>query len=556
MKSTPRHLVLSALPERTASVDVRFDDVRIWSIDVRDVDTPAEVEWPESLLPRLTGSTVVSVHDSETGALLSEAEVAFNQAPHRTVVVDDTGTPLVVNKWGRLGVAIDAMGAEVQALIVERSAILIEQLRELRLRPFVVGGTLLGAVRDGRLLPHDDDADLAYLSRHTHPVDVAIEAFRIGHALAELGYEVKRHSATHMQLIFRDEDRKAVVHYIDVFAAFFSDDGIINQPFHVRGEMTQSQMLPFSEVTITGVVFPAPADTDRWLTINYDENWRTPIPGFVLETPENTRRRFDSWFGAFNFQRDFWDAHYSSTAAATYAAVDAQWELGREWLLATARQTPSAVVLDLGSGAGALTRALNSALAESRVIGLDYSSEAFRRASSFATSAADFGEAPASGGTPEYAHVNLYRAQSLAIPLELGISGSFDVVANHTLEQIGHLARGYAWRLMRMALRSGGRAAFTFHSRHARDVTIDDPTGWHLEEAALVEEAETYGLIVEFDAIHEPLPKLTTGAIETMPLARAETFARRSRRPIGAHVRLASEHAPNPSPASTIGGSA
>ncbi|TDP89859.1 LicD family protein [Leucobacter luti] len=519
VSATPLLLIVDEISAGTASIDICFDGARVWSIDVRDEDPaggPHRFAWPQALQPFLTGRTRLSVHDSGSSVELAASETMFDDEAGRTRVTDEVGAPLVINKWGRLGVALEALGEEVQELILERSARLIALLEGLGLRPFVVGGTLLGAVRTGKLLPHDDDADIAYLSEHDSPADVAVEAFRVGSQLVAAGYELRRHSATHMQLLFRD-DSGAVEHYIDVFAAFFTTDGKINQPFHVRGDMRRDELLPFGSVEINRLQFPAPADPARWLTVNYDANWRTPIPGYVLETPVATRRRFENWFGSFNLHREFWDERFAHGAVR---GGDPQWASGAAWLLAEVAAFSSSTLVDLGCGDGVLTRALAAAHPGPNALGLDYSDVGLHVSRAGAMN----------DDSVTFAHTNFYRLTALAAPRANGVSGPFDAVANHLFEQLGHRGREQGWRLLRMALRSGGSARFTFNAHHAPDVHFDDPTGWHLTEGELSAEAASYGLRVEF----VPLP------------VTAPSFA--ERRPIGARVHLGSHATPTSRP--------
>lgn len=501
---TRRALTLPELPAEVRSVDVCFGEDRVWSIDLnalprglRGLLRGPGVPWPGALRPYLRGGTTVILRESGSGRELARSAARFSDEHRTTRVVDGSGSPLAVNKWGRLGRTLGDGGSGMQERILARTEELVGRLEEFGLRPFIVGGTLLGAVRDGALLPHDDDADVAYLSKHTDPADVAREGLQVARRLEALGYEVVRHSAAHLQLYFRDE-AGAVDHYVDVFAAFFTTDPgdvdaggrsavRINQPFHVRGTMRREQMLPFGRATIGEHAFPAPADTERWLTINYDANWRTPIPGYRLVTPPETRRRFENWFGFFNSGRDFWNEHH---AAAGLASGEA-WATGATWILAQLPGLDSPWCIDLGCGSGALSLELASAAdgGRRRVIAVDYSRPALELAAERA--------AAAHAASLTTMRANLLQIDALGVPLRAGIAGPFDVVANHVLDQADPQARPQALRVVRMALRSGGSAVATLYAKRDPARSDGEPSNGFWAPGALADAAAELGLGIE-----------------------------------------------------------
>lgn len=480
------------VPAEVASVDIRLNGNRAWSIDlVSDTSTrdAREHAWPAPLRPFLEGTARVEVVDSSSGRQLWSTDVRFGSSDEPVAVVDALGRHVALNKWGRLGKTFDGADEGLQERLLDRTDALVDLLTDLGHKPFVVGGTLLGAVRSGRILPHDDDADLAYLSDLQHPADLAVENARIAHELTARGYEIVRHSNAHLQITFRREDG-LVDGYVDIFTAFFTPDGQINQPFHVRGPMPRESMVPFSTVTLEGRTYPAPAVPEDWLVVNYDENWRTPLPGYKLRTPRATARRFRNWFGSYNFQRDFWEERYlydpTSDRETDLRGADAMLE----------RTAPGDLVVDLGCGTGVVARHL--AAHGRRVVGVDYAESALVRARRLTDDTL--------GERITWLRRNLIDTRETAdlIALLAREERPVHLLANHVLERLGHHGRATAWRVVRQFVRAGGEVLVLVDTEHAPDVSFRDPTTWHLPLEEISGEIGPLGLRLE-------APRMLTG---------------------------------------------
>ena len=158
------------------------------------------------------------------------------------------------------------------------------------------------------MIGNDSDADLGYVSHHTHPVDVIRESFRIQRQLVDLGYRITRYSALAFKVDVEEGD--GMVRGLDVFGGFLMDGrlhlmGEIGEPFE------ESWIYPLGTTTLEGRTFPAPADTDRVLAAMYGASWRVPDPACHFDPPATTVRRLNGWFRGLRVGRAKWDRVYS-----------------------------------------------------------------------------------------------------------------------------------------------------------------------------------------------------------------------------------------------------
>ncbi|MBV9830883.1 MAG: hypothetical protein JOZ82_04750, partial [Marmoricola sp.] len=169
-------------------VDVLFDGRRIWSFwTVRDAKDGV-VPWPPMLKGYLNGTTQLSVVEHVSGTVVHEAEVHLGRGSSRIAVVDPDGRPLGIDKSNRITTTFDTRDTTQTKPLLDSTERLLAVLHDAGVDAFPAYGTLLGAIREQDFIGHDSDVDLGYVSRHTHPLDVVRESFRLQRTLRDQGF--------------------------------------------------------------------------------------------------------------------------------------------------------------------------------------------------------------------------------------------------------------------------------------------------------------------------------------------------------------------------------
>lgn len=438
--------------------DVLFDGRRIWSFwSVRDgAEIPGGhlAAWPANLAKYLDGRSEIAVLDKEAGAEVFRAEVRFTESPQRVEIANPDGVPLSLDYLNRLVGTFDTRDDDLRAPLLDAIEEALGALRSAGVEAFLAYGTALGAIRDGKLIGYDSDADLGYVSRHEHPVDVIRESFALQRSLQAMGYRITRYSGGAFKIYVPEGD--GVYRGLDVFGGYLRDGKL-----HLLGEICtpyrEEWIYPLGEATLEGRTFPVPRNTDEFLVATYGPRWRTPDPAFKYTTPESTQRMFSGTFRGTRAGRAGWDRFYSR--ALREPLPDAS-RLAHD----VRRLEPDArAFVDLGCGRGAdlelLTRDGASGL------GLDFQTRSYQE---MATRLGEGGE----GRDVRFQAFNLNEVRTVLAGGALGarLPAPRVLLARHLVDTISGPARANLWRACELMLRgSDGRLYLEFLAKRGPD---------------------------------------------------------------------------------------
>jgi hypothetical protein len=443
----------------TGAVDVVLDGQRVWSFNPDRDGRPGEgdqrcVSWPRVLLRHLDGVADVELVDHVSREVLHAETVQFGQRRERIRVVDGEGNPLAVDKGGRL--QRDFSNTEDSArddIMDALEKVLADLTDACGLDAYLMYGCLLGAVRNGHMIGHDSDADVAYLSPHHHPFDIIRECTAVTRRMRSLGWQVVRMSGANFKVWVPLPDGRRCG--IDVFGSFHVGDR-----FHVTGSLTgrldRSALVPFGTVTLEGREIVAPARPEEVLAFTYGPDWRVPDPAFHFDHDPVDVRRMDAWFRSPRRRLRFWHDFYKGPDSArvpTEPSLFARWVEER----LVERGARPARVLDVGAGTG--RDSAYFAAQGHRVTAFDFSTLGMRRT-----------EALRTNGRLTTRWLNFEDLRSVLVTgaRTAHQKGSREVYARGLLDTLGPSARGNFWRFASMVQRRGGETFVEFRTPESR----------------------------------------------------------------------------------------
>jgi hypothetical protein len=150
-------------------------------------------------------------------------------------------------------------------------------MREAHGKPvFLYYGSLLGAVRDNAVIPHDDDFDVAYFSDKTSAGEIKQEMIEI---IAGMVASDAKLTVRLMTFFFKVEVDGGI---IDVFPAWHDGEHLWS-PWSTCLDCGPDLLKELEQRDFHGRNVLVPARAEIFLALKYGEGWRTPDPAWEVK---------------------------------------------------------------------------------------------------------------------------------------------------------------------------------------------------------------------------------------------------------------------------------
>ena len=193
----------------------------------------------------------------------------------------------VFNKYGRLKLSIANDQIWKESIFNLFNCLKKDLKAEFNLDLFPTYGTMLGAVREGDFISHDNDFDTSYISRETTPEKVKNEFLEICNFLINKGYKLHVKD-THTWVYV--ENKISFYFKLDIFVTYFNEKGYYEVTYGYHGPALKktSEFFEFSEINLSDYQIEVPVNYRDILKQLYGKNWEVPDPGFKHD--EDTRQ--------------------------------------------------------------------------------------------------------------------------------------------------------------------------------------------------------------------------------------------------------------------------
>lgn len=151
----------------------------------------------------------------------------------------------------------------------------IKDLKKLSSDVSFSSGSVLAAVRDKDLIPHDDDIDIMIALKPGQASTLTEAKKLVTKHMNNMGYKVTGDYFAHKKVI---NDR----FQLDLFVGIYEGNKIGWYP-HRRSAFDKSDIFPVKHIPVLNIDCPVPNNTIKYLEECYGENWRIPDPSWAID---------------------------------------------------------------------------------------------------------------------------------------------------------------------------------------------------------------------------------------------------------------------------------